>query len=448
MASRTRYARAGDVHIAWAELGDGPVDLVFCSAYVSHVEHLLAHPLPAALFERLARFCRVILFDRRGSGLSDRVLSVPTLEEQMEDIIAVMDAAGSEHAALLGFTGGGPLAILAAATHPTRCSALVLAQTFARTGWAPGYEWAPNDEARKAARAHMFATWGDGSRARTMFPSAADDPSFVGWFGALERLSAGPGDARHVFGLLDEVDVRDALPAVQAPTLVFYAEEQVFLDVRHCEYLARRIPGARLVTYPGGDALPLTRAGRDVFVGHIEELLTGDRHGPETDRALATVMFTDIVDSTGLTEPLGDDAAMAFVRVHDKIVREALGALGGREVKHTGDGIMACFVSTVAAVRCATQIQRGLAEHEQVHRQMSVKVRIGAAAGEPVEDHMDLFGSTVQLAARLCSHAEPQQSLVSNAVAELCIGKGMMFVDLGEISLKGFERPVRVHAVQ
>ena len=170
--------------------------------------------------------------------------------------------------------------------------------------------------------------------------------------------------------------------------------------------------------------------------------------GSDRDPGIRTVMFTDIVDSTGLTQRLGDDVAMAFLRVHDKIVREALGALGGREVKHTGDGIMACFVSTVAAVRCATQIQRGLAEHEQVHQQMPVKVRIGAAAGEPVEDHMDLFGSTVQLAARLCSHAEPEQSLVSNAVAELCIGKGLTFLDLGEISLKGFERPVRVHAVQ
>ena len=168
----------------------------------------------------------------------------------------------------------------------------------------------------------------------------------------------------------------------------------------------------------------------------------------ERDPGIRTVMFTDIVDSTGMTQRLGDDAAMAFLGVHDKIVREALGALGGREVKHTGDGIMACFVSTVAAVRCAAQIQRGLAEHEQVRRDIPIKVRIGAAAGEPVENHLDLFGSTVQLAARLCSHADPEQSLVSNAVAELCMGKGLMFVDLGEILLKGFDRPVRVHAVQ
>jgi class 3 adenylate cyclase len=168
----------------------------------------------------------------------------------------------------------------------------------------------------------------------------------------------------------------------------------------------------------------------------------------ERDPGIRTVMFTDIVDSTGLTQRLGDDAAMAFLQVHDKIVREALGALGGREVKHTGDGIIACYVSTVAAVRCATQIQRGLAEHEQVHREMPVKERIGAGAGVPVENHLVLFGSSVQLAAGLCSHADPEQSLVSNAVAVLCIGKGLTFVDMGEVSLKGFERPVRVHAVQ
>ncbi|HEY3179081.1 MAG TPA: nickel-binding protein [Casimicrobiaceae bacterium] len=170
--------------------------------------------------------------------------------------------------------------------------------------------------------------------------------------------------------------------------------------------------------------------------------------GNERDPGIRTVLFTDIVDSTALTQRLGDDAAMAFLQVHDTIVRDALGAWGGREVKHTGDGIMACFVSTVAAVRCATRIQRALSQHEQANSDLPVKVRIGAAAGEPVENHMDLFGTTVQLAARLCSHAQPEQSLVSNAVAELCIGKGLMFHDMGEVSLKGFDRPIRVHAVQ
>jgi len=191
----------------------------------------------------------------------------------------------------------------------------------------------------------------------------------------------------------------------------------------------------------------------DGFLGGSEVNLAGAAllpGGGESDRdpGIRTVMFTDIVDSTAFTQRLGDEAAMDWIRVHDRIVREALGALGGREVKHTGDGIMACFVSTVAAVRCASQIQRALAEHEQVRRDMPVKVRIGAAAGEPVENHLDLFGSTVQLAARLCSYAQPDQSVVSNAVAELCMGKGLTFQDLGEISLKGFDRPVRVHAVQ
>ena len=168
----------------------------------------------------------------------------------------------------------------------------------------------------------------------------------------------------------------------------------------------------------------------------------------DRDPGIRTILFTDIVDSTALTQRLGDEAAMAFLDVHDTIVRDALAALGGREVKHTGDGIMACFLSTVSAVRCATRIQRALAEHAQAETEVHVRVRIGAAAGEPVENHSDLFGSTVQLAARLCSHAQPQQSLVSNAVAELCLGKGLSFQDLGEVSLKGFERPVRVHAVQ
>jgi len=170
--------------------------------------------------------------------------------------------------------------------------------------------------------------------------------------------------------------------------------------------------------------------------------------GNERDTAIRTILFTDIVDSIALTQRLGDDAAMAFLRVHDAIVRDALAAYGGREVKHTGDGIMACFLSAVAAARCATQIQRALAQHEQENRELPVKVRIGAAAGEPVENDLDLFGSTVQLAARLCSHAQPEQILVSNVVAELCIGKGLTFQDLGEVSLKGFDRPIRVHAIK
>ena len=168
----------------------------------------------------------------------------------------------------------------------------------------------------------------------------------------------------------------------------------------------------------------------------------------ERDPGIRTILFTDMVESTALTERMGDEGAMALLQVHDTIVRSALSALGGREVKHTGDGIMACFLSTVAAVRCATRIQRELLEHVQANQDIPVKVRIGAAAGEPVENHQDLFGSTVQLAARLCAHAQPAQSLVSNAVAELCLGKGLLFDDLGEVAFKGFSRPIRVHAVR
>lgn len=191
----------------------------------------------------------------------------------------------------------------------------------------------------------------------------------------------------------------------------------------------------------------------DGFLGGSEVNAAGAAIVPggganDRDPGIRTVLFTDIVDSTALTQRLGDEAAMAFLGVHDTIVRDALNALGGREVKHTGDGIMACFSSTVAAVRCATRIQRALSQHAKVHADVSVKVRIGAAAGEPVENHSDLFGSTVQLAARLCSHAQPEQSLVSNAVAELCLGKGLRFQDLGDVTLKGFDRPVRVHAVE
>src|SRR3954447_815337 len=437
MPSPTRYAKVGDVHIAWSELGDGPTDLVFCSAYVSHVEHLMAHPLPAALFERLARFCRVILFDRRGSGLSDRVLSAPTLEEQMQDILTVMDAAGSERAALVGFTGGGPLAILAAATHPERCSALVLAASFARTGWAPDYEWAPTDEAREPAREHLFASWGDGSRARTMFPSAADDPSFVSWFGALERLSAGPGDARHVFGLLDQVDVRDALPLVQAPTLVLQAEELIFLDIRHSEYLARHIPAARLVRYPGGDALPLTRPGRDAFVGAIEELLTGDRHRPETARTLSTVMFTDIVESTARAARMGDDAWSELLDRHEHLVRARIDRWGGRAVKTLGDGFLATFDGPTSAVRCALEIADA--------GNAGLPIRAGLHTGEVERIGDDIRGLAVHIGARVSALAGAGEVLVSQTVKDLVVGSGFDMSDRGGHKLKGVPGTWHVH---
>jgi class 3 adenylate cyclase len=438
MASPTRYARAGDVHIAWAELGDGPMDLVFCSAYVSHVEHLLAHPQPAAIFERLARFARVILFDRRGSGLSDRVLSTPTLEEQMQDVVAVMDAAGSDRAALLGFTGGGPLAVLAAATLPERCSALVLAAAFARAGRADNYEWPPSDEEWEAGRDAFFARWGDGSRVRTLFPSMIDDPSFVTWFGALERLSAGPGDARRVFELLHAVDVRHALPSVRVPTLVLHPDETAFLDVRHSEYLAARIAGARLARYPGPDALPVTRASRDAFIGEVEELLTGARKGSEVDRALATVMFTDIVGSTERAARVGDDAWTETLDRHAELVRRALVRWRGRAVKSMGDGFLATFDGPTSAVRCALDVAGASGT-------AGLPIRIGLHAGEVERLEGDVRGLAVHIGARISALAGPGEVLVSQTVKDLIVGSGIGLDDRGEHELKGVPGRWRVH---
>jgi pimeloyl-ACP methyl ester carboxylesterase len=320
MAAPTRYAKAGDVHIAWTELGSGPIDLIFCSAYISHVEHMLRHPAPATFFEALGRFCRVILFDRRGAGLSDRIVLAPTLEEQMEDVIAVMDAAGSERAALIGFVAGTQLAVTAAATYPDRCAALILLCGFARTAWAPDYDWATRPEDRPALASRQTDRWGDGARAAMLFPDRRSDEAFLNWFGELERLSSGPGDAQHLFALIDEVDVRHVLPSVHAPTLVMHPAEPSWLDSRHAQYLADHIPGARLATYPGSDAIPIERAARETVVGEIEELLTGARGAAVVDRALATVLFTDIVDSTARAARVGDDAWACTLETHVQLV--------------------------------------------------------------------------------------------------------------------------------
>ncbi|MEO6497328.1 MAG: adenylate/guanylate cyclase domain-containing protein [Solirubrobacteraceae bacterium] len=439
MPTPTRYTKAGDVSIAWTEHGEGPIDLVFCSGYLSHVEHLFTHPVAAGLFDRLARFSRVLVFDRRGSGLSDRIVLTPTLEEQMEDVLAVMDAAGSERAALVGFTGGAALAILAAATFPARCSALVLLMAFARNLRDPGYEFAQSSEERAVLRETLFETWGQGLRAAALFPArAAADPSFVEWFGALERLSAGPGDARRVFGLLDEVDVRDILPSVRVPTLVMHPREPGFLDVRHSQYLAEAIPGARFAQYPGADALPTKREDREAYVGEIEEFLTGARSSAPVDRALATVLFTDIVGSTRLQAGKGDDAWAEALDRHERLVRAALGRWGGRAVKSLGDGFLATFDGPTSAVSCALDLSRSL-------EASGLPIRAGVHTGEVEWVGDDVRGIAVNIGARVSALGDAGEVLVSQTVKDLIVGSSIGLEDRGEHELKGVPGTWRVH---
>jgi pimeloyl-ACP methyl ester carboxylesterase len=367
----TRYARSGDVHIAYQVVGDGPIDLVYVPPTLQQVEHLWAEPRVAAFFERFASFSRLILFDRRGTGLSDAIAAATTLEDQMEDLSAVMDAVGSREAALFAQAEGAPMAALYAATHPERTRALVLYAGVARMTAAPGYEWPGDAAARMARITDVFARWGTGERIGLIAPSVAGDAGLQRWFGKLERLSASPGALHHLFESAGGVDVRDVLPSIAAPTLVLHRRDDRLIDVRHSHYLAEHIPGARYVELPGEDNL-LVVGDSERVIEEVERFLTNP---PEPDRVLATVMFTDIVGSTATAAQLGDRAWRDLLARHDELSRAQLAQFRGRAVKSLGDGFLATFDGPARAIRCALALRDAV-------RELGIELRAGLHTGE------------------------------------------------------------------
>jgi len=437
---QTRYARAGDVHIAYQVVGDRPIDLVYVPPQLQQVEHLWAEPRVAAFFERLARFSRLILFDRRGTGMSDPISATTTLEDQMEDLDAVLDAVGSERAALLAQAEGSPMAILYAATHPERTRALVLYAGMARTTAAPGYEWPGTPAEREARIAEVFAHWGDGERLARIAPSHADDVALRRWLGQLERLSASPGALRLLFDIAGETDVRDVLPSIQAPTLLLHRREDRLIDVRHSRYLAQQLPGARYVELPGQDNL-LVVGDSERILAELEEFLTGAHTPPEPDRVLATVMFTDIVGSTATAARLGDRAWRTLLARHDEVSRSQLARHRGRPVKSLGDGWLATFDGPARAIRCALELREAV-------RELGVELRAGLHTGECEAVGEDLSGLAVHIGARVGALAAPREVLVSNTVKDLVVGSGIDFADRGEHALRGVPGTWRLWAAQ
>jgi len=426
---QTRYAHAGDVHIAYQVLGEGPVDLVYVPPQLQQVEHLWAEPRVAGFFERIARFSRLILFDRRGTGLSDPIVSATTLEDQMEDVTAVLDAVGSEQAALFAQSEGAAMAMLYAATHPERTRALVLYAGMARVTSAPGYEW-PGTPAERAERiAEIFAAWGTGARLEQIAPSAAGDTALRSWFARLERLSASPGALRLLFDIAGESDVRDVLPAITAPTLLLHRRDDAAIDVRHSRYLAAHIPNARYVELEGRDNL-LVVGDSEQFLAEVERFLTGTNIPPEPDRVLATVMFTDIVGSTATAARLGDRAWRALLARHDELSRAQLARFRGRAVKSLGDGFLATFDGPARAIRCALELREAV-------RELGVELRAGLHTGECEAMGDDVGGLAVHIGARVGALAAPREVLVSNTVKDLVVGSGIGFADRGEHALKG-----------
>ncbi len=435
----TRYAKSGDVHIAYQVVGEGPVDLVYVPTWISQVEHLWEEPHVVRFFERLASFARLILFDRRGSGLSDPTLQAPTLEEQMDDVLAVLDAAESERAALFAQLEGGAMAILFAATHPERTSALLLFSAWARILHDKGYEWANTPEVRAELIDQLIATWGRTDAAPAFDPTLADDPLFLEWFAKLQRLAASPGSAREMMEVIGRHDVRDVLSTIRVPTLVMNRRDDQSIDPRHSRYLAEHIPGARHIELPG-DASLASFGDTDAVLDEMEEFVTGERHEREPDRVLATVLFTDIVGSTQQAAELGDSRWRKLLGDHDDIVRRELGRHRGRFVKSTGDGVLATFDGPARAIECARSVVAGV-------RRIGCEIRAGLHTGECEVMGDDVGGLAVHIGARVSQAAQEGEVLVSSTVRDLVVGSGIEFEDRGARELRGVPGEWRLFAV-
>ncbi|MBV8953563.1 MAG: adenylate/guanylate cyclase domain-containing protein [Solirubrobacterales bacterium] len=437
MGPETRYARSGEFHIAYQAVGAGPLDLIYVPTWISQVEHYWEEPIVARYFNRLASFSRLILFDRRGSGLSDPVTRAPTLEEQMDDVVAVMDAVGSRQAAVYAQLEGGAMAALFAATHPERTSALILYAAMPRMAWAPDYDWALRDEEREEA---IRRPWGDGSRLDALAPESASDPRLRDWFARLERLAASPGTAAKLMMMTAQVDVRAVLPTIQVPTLVLHRTGDRFADIRHSRYLQAHIPGARLVELPGNEVLSFG-SDSEALLDEIEEFLTGERQASDVDRVLATVMFSDIVDSTRRAAALGDQRWRdVLVGLEGAVVRELV-RFRGRPVKTLGDGFLATFDGPARAIRAASAI------HDAAREGFGLEVRTGLHTGEVEVIGDDVGGIAVHIGARVGAYAEPGEVLVSGTVKDLVVGSGIRFADRGERELKGVPGTWRLWSV-
>jgi class 3 adenylate cyclase len=434
-----RYAKSGDLNIAYVVEGDSPLDVVWIPPWISQVEFLWAEESLSRVMDRLTTFSRVITFDRRGSGLSDPLSGAPTLEEQMDDVIAVMDAAGSERAAIAGTLEGGPMAALFAATHPDRVSALVLYATFARATWAPGYEWAWTADERQVHMDMAVEHWGEGLVAGSVAPSLMDNADFMEWAGRLERLAASPSTIKTIFDLIGEFDVRDILPSIRVPTLVLHRRGDTFINLEHSRFMAERIPDARLVELEGGDNM-FSIGDAEGLLGEIEEFLTGERHQLEADRMLATVLFTDICGSTERAAQLGDRSWRYMLERHDALFRRALERHRGREVKRTGDGFLATFDGPARAIRCAADLTDSVGS-------IGIQIRAGLHTGELEVMDGDLGGLAVHIAARVMDRAGPSEVLVSSTVKDLVVGSGIEFQERGEHELRGVPGEWRLFSV-
>ncbi|MGH2403086.1 MAG: adenylate/guanylate cyclase domain-containing protein [bacterium] len=440
MLPETRYAKSGGVNIAYQVVGSGSFDLVYVMGWVSHLDYFWEEPSNARFLARLASFSRLILFDKRGTGLSDRVQEseLPTLEQRMDDVRAVMDAVGSERAALVGVSEGGPMCALFAATYPERTSALVMYGSYAKRIWSSDYPWAPTPQERQKFFDAIQQGWGGMVDLATLAPSVIDDERFRQWWAAYLRRSASPGAALALARMNTEVDIRHILPVIGVPTLIIHRTGDLDIDVGGSRYMAARIPGAKYVELPGADHLPWV-ADQDAVLDEIEEFLTGVRRGPEPDRVLATVLFADVVGSTEHAAELGDRRWKDVLAAYYALVRKELGRFRGREIDTAGDGVLASFDGPARAVRCACAIR------DEV-KGLGIHIRAGLHTGEVETMGENVGGLAVHIGARVAALASPDEVLASSTVKDLVAGSGIRFVDRGAHPLKGVPGEWRLFA--
>jgi len=435
----TRYTQNGDVSLAYQVLGSGPFDLVLVPGFVSHLEYGWEEPAYARFLQRLASFSRLILFDKRGTGLSDRVGEIPTLEQRMDDVRAVMDGAGCQRAALLGVSEGGSMTSLFAATYPERTSALILYGSIVKAAWAPDYPWGTKPEQARSAEEEWRQGWGGPLGLEYFAPSVAHDERFRQWWAKLLRLGASPSAVITNRRINMEIDIRAILPAIHVPTLVVHRQGDQAVYVEEARYLAGHIPGAKLVELPGDDHFWWVGDWESI-ANEIQEFLTGERQAVEPDRVLATVLFTDIVDSTRHAAELGDRQWHDMVDSHNALTQKAIAGFRGQAIKSTGDGFLATFDGPARAIQCAIAIR------DEVRR-LGIEIRAGLHTGEIELIGKDVGGIAVHIAARVLANAGANEVWTSRTVKDLVVGSGFRFSECGVYGLKGIPGEWRLFTV-
>ena len=442
MSVETRYARTGDTHIAYQVLGKGPIDIVLAAEFWHTIEAQWDQPELAAFLEQLASLGRLISFDQRGSGLSDPVSlrELRSLDLWMDDIAVVMDEVESESAVLFGIGGGGTMSMLFAATHPERVSGLVLVNSFARLSRAPDYAWGRGPELEGEVLDVMKTGWGRGVFLDLVAPSRVGDEDFRRWWARYQRIGASPGSVLLMRRMLGQIDVRDVLPTIRAPTLVVHTAETHWNRVEHGRYLAEHIPGAKYVELPGSDHFFFLGNAQTVL-SELQRFLAGIVGPPESDRQLATVLFTDIAGSTALASEVGDRRWTEVLEAQRAVVRRELEHYDGREIDTAGDGFFATFDAPGRAVRCAGVVRDAV-------RPLGIEIRAGLHTGE-VEVRADgVTGVAVHIGQRVLAEAAPGEVLVSSTVKDLAVGSGLEFEDRGLHTLKGVQDAWRLFAVR